>query len=144
MPMERDVLIDTGPLVAALAKRDNHHQWAVARLKEIEPPLETCEAVVTEAAFLLRGAPGAADALLALLEEGILTVRFDLEEQAQAVRALMRRYVDQPMSLADACLVRLSEIRSGAKILTLDQDFRRYRRLGRKTIPLIAPRAVRS
>ncbi len=137
---ERDVLIDTGPLVAALARRDSHHQWAVERLREIEPPLETCEAVLTEAAFLLRGAVGGADALLALVDEGILTVRFDLEEHAQAVRALMRRYADQPMSLADACLVRMSEIRGDSKILTLDKDFRRYRRLGRKVVPLIAPR----
>lgn len=137
---ERDVLIDTGPLVAALARRDSHHQWAVERLREIEPPLETCEAVLTEAAFLLRGAVGGADALLALVDEGILTIRFDLEEHAQFVRALMRRYADQPMSLADACLVRMSEIRGDSKILTLDKDFRRYRRLGRKVIPLIAPR----
>lgn len=134
-------MIDTGPLVAALARRDSHHQWAVERLRDIEPPLETCEAVLTEAAFLLRDTSNGADALLALVDEGIITIRFDLDEHAQFVRALMRRYADQPMSLADACLVRMSEIRGDSKILTLDRDFRRYRRLGRKVIPLIAPRS---
>jgi predicted nucleic acid-binding protein len=138
--MERDVVIDTGPLVAALAKRDAWHTWAVARWREIEPPLETCEAVITEAAFLLRNVPGGADALLALVEEGVVEVRLNLADDVGAVRALLARYADQPMSLADACLVRLTEIRPRAKVLTLDQDFRRYRRLGRKVIPLIAPK----
>ncbi|MCC7186128.1 MAG: type II toxin-antitoxin system VapC family toxin [Acidobacteria bacterium] len=138
--MERDVVIDTGPRVAALAKRDAWHTWAVARWREIEPPMETCEAVLTEAAFLLRNVPGGADALLALVEEGVVEVRFDLGDDVGAVRALLARYADQPMSVADACLVRLTEIRPRAKLLTLDQDFRRYRRLGRKVIPLIAPK----
>lgn len=138
--MERDVVIDTGPLVAVLARRDDWHEWAVARWREIEPPLRTCEAVLGEAAFLLRQVTGGLDALLALVDEGVVRIDFDLDDEATAVRALARRYADQPMSLADACLVRMSEIRTHAKILTLDSDFRRYRRLGRKVIPLIAPR----
>lgn len=138
--MERDVVIDTGPLVAVLAKRDAWHAWAVARWRDIEPPLETCEAVISEAAFLLRNVPGGHDALLALVEEGVVEVRFELADEVGVVRGLLARYVDQPMSLADACLVRMTEIRPRAKVLTLDQDFRRYRRLGRKVIPLIAPK----
>lgn len=138
--MERHVIIDTGPLVAALARRDGWHAWAVDRWREIEPPFETCEAVLTEAAFLLRDVPGGADALLALVDEGIVEVRFELGDECRAVRSLLARYADQPMSLADACLVRLSEIRVDSKILTLDADFRRYRRLGRKVIPLITPK----
>lgn len=138
--MERDVVIDTGPLVAALARRDAWHTWAVARWREIEPPFETCEAVIAEAAFLLRNVPGGHDALLALIEEGVVEVRFELADEVAAVRGLLARYADQPMSLADACLVRLTEIRPRAKLLTLDQDFRRYRRLGRKVISLIAPK----
>lgn len=51
----------------------------------------------------------------------------------------MRRYRDRPMSLADACLVRLAELHSGAKVFTLDSDFRIYRRHGNKTIPLLMP-----
>ena len=138
--MERDIVIDTGPLVAVLARRDEWHEWAVARWREIKPPLWTCEAVFGEAAFLLRNVDGGLDTLLAMLDDGIVEIDFDLAGEAGAVRALARRYADQPMSLADACLVRMSEIRTHAKILTLDSDFRRYRRLGRKVIPLIAPR----
>lgn len=52
----------------------------------------------------------------------------------------MRRYADVPMSLADACLVRMSELSDDASVLTLDSDFRIYRRLGRQAIPLLTPR----
>lgn len=138
--MDRDVIVDTGPLVAFLNSRDTWHEWAVARLSEIESPLETCEAVLTEAAFLLRADPRGPDALLEMLERGLLLCRFELNEEAEHVRRLMKRYADTPMSLADACLVRLTEQRRQAKVLTLDSDFRRYRRLGRQVIPLIAPK----
>lgn len=138
--MDRDVIVDTGPLVAFLNSRDTWHEWAVARLSEIESPLETCEAVLTEAAFLLRADPRGPDALLEMLERGLLSCRFELNEEAEHVRRLMKRYADTPMSLADACLVRLTEQRRQAKVLTLDSDFRRYRRLGRQVIPLIAPK----
>ena len=138
--MDRDVIVDTGPLVAFLNKRDTWHEWAVARLSEVEPPLETCEAVLTESAFLLRGDPRGPDALLDMLERGLLICRFDLSDKAEHVRRLLARYADAPMSLADACLVRLTEMRRQASVLTLDGHFRRYRRLGRQVIPLIAPR----
>ena len=52
---------------------------------------------------------------------------------------LMRRYGDSPMSLADACLVRLSELHSDCQVFTLDAHFRRDRRHGRHVIPLLAP-----
>jgi len=138
--MERDVIVDTGPLVAYLNKRDNWHDWAVSRMAEIESPLETCEAVLAEAAFLLRADVRGADALLEMLERGLLVCRFRVDEEAEHLRRLMKRYADVPMSLADACIVRLTEQRRQAKVLTLDSDFRRYRRLGRQVIPLIAPR----
>lgn len=138
--MDRDVIVDTGPLVAFLNTRDTWHEWAVARLSEIEPPLETCEAVLTEAAFLLRVDSRGPDALLDMLERGLLICHFELAEEAEHVRRLMKRYADTKMSLADACLVRLTEQRRQARVLTLDGDFRRYRRLGRQVIPLIAPK----
>ena len=139
--MDRDVIVDTGPLVAYLNKRDTWHDWAVARLSEIESPLETCEAVLTEASFLLRGDARGPDALLDLLERGHLVCRFQIDQEAEHLRRLMKRYADVPMSLADACLVRITEERRQAKVLTLDRDFRRYRRLGRQVIPLISPKA---
>jgi len=52
---------------------------------------------------------------------------------------LLEKYADAPMSLADACLVRLSELHRDSRVLTLDRHFLRYRRLGRSLIPLICP-----
>ena len=138
--MTRGVIVDTGPLVAFLNKRDSWHDWAVAQLATIEPPIETCEAVLSEAAFLLRGEPRGADALLELLERDLVFCTFHLDEAVEHVRRLMKRYQNVPMSLADACLVRITEERRVSTILTLDSDFRRYRRLGRQTIPLISPK----
>jgi hypothetical protein len=55
--------------------------------------------------------------------------------------ALMTKYATVPMSLADACLVRMTELNSGSTVLTLDRDFRVYRRTGRHVVPVIAPDA---
>ena len=103
-------LVDTGPLVAALNRKDKHHAWAREVLQTIRPPLLTCEAVLSEAAYLLRGMGGAPAALLELLARGALRSPFRLEDEAPAVRQLLTRYASARMDLADACLVRLSEI----------------------------------
>jgi uncharacterized protein len=135
-------LLDTGPLVAALSRHDRFHGWARAVLSEIEPPLLTCEAVLTEACFLLREyAPGPA-AVLDLLDKGLLQVGFDLDREIVALRRLLQRYGDQRISLADACLVRMAELYAGALVLTLDSDFRVYRINGRQVIPTRMPPAV--
>ena len=132
-------LIDTGPLVAFLNRRDSWHSWSRDRFAELEAPVETCEAVIAEAAFLLRQHPGGAESLMALLTRRLVVCTFRLEDSTERVADLMRRYATVPMSLADACLVRMSEERPRARILTLDPDFRLYRRLGRQVIPLISP-----
>ncbi len=69
----------------------------------------------------------------------MLTVVNVLEDEADAVGRLMRRYANVPMSLADACLVRIIERTENASLLTLDSDFRIYRQKGRRLIPLITP-----
>jgi len=132
-------LLDTGPLVSFLAAGLKHHVWAVEQWKRLRPPLSTCEPVLTEAAFLLRREGREADALFALLERGVIRIGLAVEEEQADLRALMRRYRNRPMSLADACLVRLSEIHTGSEIFTLDSDFRVYRRHGNKVIPLLMP-----
>ena len=86
----------------------------------MRPPLLTCEPVLTEAAFLLKREGRDADALFALLERGVIRIALAVEEQQADLRALMRRYRSRPMSLADACLVRLSEIHGTSEVLTLD------------------------
>lgn len=79
------------------------------------------------------------DALFALLDRGVIRIALALQEEQADLRVLMRRYRDRPMSLADACLVRLSEIHPAAEVLTLDSDFRVYRRHGNKVIPVRMP-----
>ena len=133
------VLLDTGPLVSFLASGLRHHAWVCEQWKRLSPPLLTCEPVLTEAAFLLKREGCESDVLFALLERGVIRVGLHLEEEAADLRTLMRRYRDRPMSLADACMVRLSELHAGCELFTLDGDFRIYRRHGNKVIPLLIP-----
>ena len=139
--MTSTVLIDTGPLVAFLNRRDRYHKWATAQLGAMRPPLRTCEAVLSEACFLLREYPGGSDAVIALVERGLVSVRFQLESESRSVGKLLKRYADVPMSLADAILVRMTELVADSAVLTLDGDFRIYRRNGREVIPVIMPEA---
>lgn len=137
--MRREVLLDAGPLVAFLSRRDEHHQWALAQWKARRLPLLTCEAVLTEVCFLLRSVRGGSDSVMEFIERGAVAVPFRLQDETARVRELMFRYRDVPMSLADACLVRMAEQNSGAAVWTLDSDFRRYRKHGRQRIPTLTP-----
>ena len=127
--MAASVLVDAGFAIALLSRRDRHHRWAAAQLSTRPPPWKTCEAVLSEAFHLLgpRGQP----ALVALLRRGAVLVTFDLTNELDRVLTLMQKYADVPMSLADACLVRMSETLADPLILTSDTDFRVYRRHGR-------------
>ena len=135
--MAASVLVDAGFVVALLSRRDAHHPWAVAKTANLAPPWSTCEAALSEAFHLLgaRGGP----ALQALLRRGWLRVAFDLAEQVEPVLKLMQKYADVPMSLADACLVRMTEALSDSVIVTTDADFRIYRRHSRQVVPCVIP-----
>lgn len=133
------VLLDTGPLVSFLADQEEHSAWVHEQWDRLHPPMLTCEAVLTEAAFILKREGVDPDAIFVLLERKVIRVALHLEEEQADLRTLMRRYRDRPMSLADACLVRLSELHSDSKVFTLDADFRIYRRHGNKAIPLLLP-----
>ncbi len=132
------IIADTGPIVALLNRRDTFHVWARDLFARSKPPHATCDAVLTEACHLL--GPSGADAVMALGERGFLVATFRIESEWRAVRALMKRYVNVPMSFADACLVRMSELDPTARIATLDGDFRIYRRNGRQVIATLMPR----
>jgi predicted nucleic acid-binding protein len=132
-------LLDTGPLVSFLASGLRHHLWTVEQWKRLRPPLLTCEPVLTEAAFLLKREGRDADGLFALLERGVVRIALTVQEEQADLLALMRRYRNRPMSLADACMVRLSEMHPSGEVFTLDSDFRIYRRHGNKVIPVRMP-----
>jgi uncharacterized protein len=135
--MAGNVLLDAGFVVALLSRRDSHHHWAVAQTPSLAPPWATCEAVLSEAFHLLgtRGAPG----LSALLRRRAVLVAFNLANELEPVLKLTRKYANVPMSLADACLVRMTEILPDPVILTTDTDFRIYRRHGRHVVPAVTP-----
>jgi predicted nucleic acid-binding protein len=126
-------------LVSFLASGLRHHLWTVEQWKRLRAPLLTCEPVLTEAAFLLTREGRDADAIFELLERGVIRIAISVQEEQADLRALMHRYRSRPMSLADACLVRLSEIHNSGEIFTLDSDFRIYRRHGNKVIPVRMP-----
>jgi predicted nucleic acid-binding protein len=132
-------ILDTGPLVAALAENDRHHHWAIEALESIDPPLVTCEAVISECCFLLRHSANGRDAVLSLIATNLVSIDFQLKPELLRVRELMQRYEARPMSLADACLVRMAELSPAARVITLDSDFRIYRRNGRQALELIMP-----
>ncbi len=120
-------MLDTGVIVALLDRSERNHRACVEIVSELAAPLVTCEAVVAEACYLLRGVRGAPDAVLANVEKGIFQVPFQLNTAVEAIRALMKRYASVPMDLADACLVHLADVLETGAILTLDSDFAVYR-----------------
>ncbi len=138
--MKRVVLLDTGPLVAFLHRRDQYHQWAVEQFGRIDPPMYTCEPVLTEACYLLAALPGGSESVLRMLEIGAVRIPLHLEAELTQIKTLMTRYRNVPMSLADACLVRMSELNAEGVVLTLDSDFVIYRRHGRHIVPVIMPK----
>ena len=131
--------MDTGPLVAFLNQRDRYHDWALVQWGQIAPPLLTCEAVLSEACFLLGAARDGSDAVVQMLERKIIIVSFHLADHIQPVAKLLVKYSSVPMSLADACLVRMSEVYPDSRVFTLDSDSELYRKNGRQVIPAIMP-----
>ena len=135
--MAENVLVDAGFIIALLNRRDTHHSWAVELAKRFPPPWTTCEAALSEACHLLGTRGGAG--LRALMRRGAVGVGFELGANVEAVLRLLEKYDDRSASLADACLVRMSEILAEPLVLTTDSDFGVYRRHGRQVVPCISP-----
>lgn len=133
------LLCDTGPLVAFLNRSDQYHSWAKRQFDQISQPLLICEAVISEAVFLLQDDGLSTDPLLEAIERGNFKKTFLADAHWPDLRRLIRKYQDLPMSFADACLVRMSELVESCQVFTTDGDFRVYRRHGRQVIPLLSP-----
>ena len=106
-------IVDTGYLVAFARREDEYHQWALALAGRLQLPLLTCEAVLAETSFMLQSSAYVLD--------------------------LAVRYADRKPDLADLCLIRMSELYPEHRIVTVDADFRIYRRNKGESIPLICP-----
>ena len=139
--MARRVLVDTGPIAALLDRRDTHHDWANRQLAHLRQPLLTCEAVVSEAFFLLAPVRGGTSTFAELLRHALIRVDPDFSYCHHSAEILdnVERYKNVPMSFADACLVRMTEIERDSLVFTTDRDFLTYRRNRRERIPLISP-----
>jgi len=131
-------ILDAGPLIAALNREDQHHRWACDTLERLGPPFYTCPEALAEAAALT-GQPAA---IVEMVQQGELVLAFSLADQAAGVLALLRKYADRRMDLADACIVRMTELMRDSRVVTVDRaDFAVYRRHGRDLIPVIVPPA---
>ena len=139
--VDESILVDTGPIVAALVMGDEHHTWSAGIWRNLEPPLFTCEAVLSEAQFVVERLGGNSLAVLEFIGRGILKIDFCATQEIERLLQLQTTYHNLPMSFADACLVRMAERHSHSRVFTTDSDFRIYRRNGRQIIPLLAPPA---
>jgi predicted nucleic acid-binding protein len=129
-------ILDAGPLIAAVNRTDRHHRWAREQLARLGPPFLSCPEAMAEAAAVT-GRPAA---IVEMIHAGEIVLAFDLAAQAASVLALLKKYADRDIDLADACIVRMTELVKECRVVTLDRaDFSEYRRNGRELIPLIAP-----
>jgi predicted nucleic acid-binding protein len=135
--LSQSVLLDTGVLVALLDRSERRHADCVRAITGLGSALLTCEAVIAEACYLLRGIPGASSSILSNVEAGVFRIPFQLAGESGDVAALMDRYADVPMDFADACLVRMADLVDTPRILTLDADFRTYRWRRRRVFDLL-------
>jgi uncharacterized protein len=133
------VLVDTGPLVAFLREAEVHHEWAMKKFQELRAPFLTCEPVLAETFFLVSRHPDGPRRFFELLSSGLLEVGLSVISERETLWKLIHKYKDLPMSLADACLVRLAELNPDASVFTLDTHFRVYRKNGRQPIRVIMP-----
>lgn len=128
-------LLDTGPLVALLSKRDDAHARCVEVFRAFPGRLLTTEAVLTEAIHLV-GERGHAACLDFFLRGGALLIPSSTR-RLQHSRELVARYADVPMGYADATLVALADELHLGCIFTLDRDFAVYRWQGIKRFTLV-------
>lgn len=132
-------IADTGVIAGFLDSSDQWHEWSVTGWQTLPAPFLTCEAAITESCFLMRHLADGEQDVLSLVEAGILQIDFSVSAEVSAIKSLMKKYENVPMSLADACLVRMSEIYNGARVFTIDSDFWIYRKNGKEQIPLVIP-----
>jgi len=130
-------IADTGIIVALLTRNDPFHAWALDAFRS-HTPFHTCDAVLAEAGSFFPDPVG----LLRLVSRGdlVLDVDFVLARETPRILALTAKYADQPMDLADACLVRMTELHRRCRVWTIDRsDFTTYRRHGRQAVPCVFP-----
>ncbi|MDR9415854.1 MAG: hypothetical protein RI564_06190 [Gracilimonas sp.] len=137
--MAKTVLVDTGPIVALIDRRDSKHAWASAMMDTFDAPMVSCTAVITEAIFLLKHANNGVETLFSLIDEEIILVENPYPKYKTNIHNFILKYQNISSSLADLSLITMLENKKAAKIFTIDSDFLVYRDSKGKTIDLISP-----
>lgn len=137
--MIKTVIADASIIVAILSRKDRWFDWALVQFGELPHPFLSCEPAITEACFLMRRSYQGEQDVLKWVADGLIKIDFSVEREIDYLLTLMKKYESVPMSLADACLVRMSELEPDSAIFTLDSDFRIYRKHRNTRIPLIIP-----
>jgi uncharacterized protein len=137
-PLYSRVLVDTGPLVAMLSRRDSNHEIAAMTLKQIAPPMLTIWPVLTEVQWLLRQEPAAFKALVGLTSEGILQLLPLDKDDLLSMERLFKKYQSLTPQLADIALFHLSIREQISTIFTFDRrDFTTFARASKGKLKLI-------
>lgn len=136
--MKAPIIIDTGPIVALINRNDHYHSWSKKIFKELTSPLITCEAVISEAFYLLKKSIHSENSIFELFNRDVIRIDFSLQSHHRSIQKSIKKYQSTPMDFADACLVKMAETTQGT-IITLDSDFFVYRIERSKKIPLIFP-----
>jgi predicted nucleic acid-binding protein len=129
-------ILDAGPLIAALNQGDEHHRWACELLERVGPPFYSCAEAMAEAAAMT----GQPTAIVEMIDAGEIVLDFELHRHTREILRLLKKYGDRQMDLADACIVRMTELTRDCRVITVDRaDFAIYRRNGRDVIPTLVP-----
>jgi predicted nucleic acid-binding protein len=130
-------LVDAGPLIGLLDGDDQWHEWSLQTLQVLDEPLATTETAVAEACHRLRNLRPALQELVVLIAEGRVKLDPVLSNHPRRVGELLEKYPQ--MDVGDATLVVLSELCPRARLITVDDDFRHYRRFRNQAVPLVIP-----
>lgn len=130
----QSTLADTGPLVALFDRDDGDHRRVTVFLKTHTLRLVTTWPVVVEtyAVLAARADPAQFDFMDWVMKRGAIGIEDLVPADLPAMLALLRKYADLPMDLADASLVVLAERTGRDTIVSLDSDFEVYRLRGKR------------
>lgn len=135
----KTVLVDTGPLVGLIDRHDSKHTWASAKMDTFTSPMVTCTSVINEALFLLNHSKNGVNTLFSFIDEGIVEVRNPYPEKKDIIHKLILKYHDITPSIADLCLVVMTDEFSSCEVFTIDSDFLIYRNSDGNPLDLISP-----
>jgi len=135
----KPALLDASAIVAMFDVSQESHEPVMASLRSWKGALATVEPAIAESCHLLRRAHGAPEAILQNVARNIFEIPFRLSAAAADIERLFEKYADQPISLADACLIHLAGELGTGDIFTLDHDFEVYRWGRNRAFRLLIP-----